>query len=340
MKIAFFDAKNYDRSTFEKYKGKNEFEFFTQRLTKETVSRVQGHDAVCAFVNCDGDKEIIETLASHGVKYWFQRSAGYNNIDLEACAKHDIKVFRVPAYSPEGVAEFAMTLLMAINRNIHIAYNRTKTKDFRLEGLQGDTIYGQTIGVLGSGKIGQCFIKIAKGLGARVLVYDQYCEKNVPQLAKDMGFEYASLDEVFKESDFISVHAPLTPDTKYMVNKAKLSLAKKNLVIVNTSRGELVNTSDLLDFLDNGLIRGAGLDVYENEKGVFFFDHSNDLIPDLNLTRLRAHRNVILTSHQAFFTNQALDEIAKITMSHVEEISKGDFSKALVKQADGKVING
>lgn len=341
MKLVVFDTQKYDRESLSKHLPKGvHVEFVTHRLILDNVGRAKGANAICTFVNCDVNAEIINKLAEYGVSLILQRSAGYNNIDLDAASKNNIKVYRVPAYSPEGVAEFAMTLLMAINRNIHISYNRTKNKDFRLDGLQGDTIHGRTIGVLGSGKIGQCFIKIAKGLGAKVIVHDEYCEKNLPQLATEFGFEFVDKKTLFAQSHFLSLHAPLSEQTRYIVNKENLSLSQKGLIIINTSRGELINTSELLEFLDSGHVRGAGLDVYENEKGVFFYDHSNDLIPDLNLTRLRAHRNVILTSHQAFFTNQALEQIALTTMNNLNDFMKNDFSKALYKDANGKVING
>lgn len=341
MKLVVFDTQKYDRESLSKHiKEDIEVEFVTHRLTLSNVNRAQGAEAVCTFVNCDADEKILKELSACGVKVLLQRSAGYNNIDLDAAKKYNIKIYRVPAYSPEGVAEFAMTLLMAINRNIHISYNRTRAQDFRLNGLQGDTIYGKTIGVLGSGKIGQCFIKIAKGLGAKVIVYDEYCQTNNCKIADELGFDFVDKETLFKNADYISLHAPLSNETKYIINKDNLSITKKGIIIVNTSRGELINTSELLDFLDNGHVKGAGLDVYENEKGVFFYDHSNDLIPDVNLTRLRAHRNVILTSHQAFFTNQALEQIALTTINNLNDFINGDYSKALHKEENGKIING
>ncbi len=283
----------------------------------------------------------MEALSKLGIKFWFERSAGYDNIDLKAAEELGIKVFRVPGYSPEAVAEHAMTLITAINRNIHIAYNRTTSKNFSLNGLQGDTIHGQTIGVLGAGRIGQAFIKIANGYGAKVIVYDEYAQKNFPDTAKDLNFQYVDKETIFKNSDYLSLHLPLMDSTKHIVNKETLSLMKKSAIITNTSRGALINTSDLLEALDYGKLRGAGLDVYENEKGAFFFDRSNDLIPDPLLNRLRAHRNVIITSHQAFFTNLALKQIAETTMANVELAVKGeDGSTRLIIQEDGKVLNG
>ncbi|TCG10352.1 2-hydroxyacid dehydrogenase [Mycoplasma marinum] len=342
MKIAFFDTKQYDKTTFAKAnKNGHEFNFITQGLSVKTAELAKGSEAICAFVNCDGSREVLEKLAAQGIKYWFQRSAGYNRIDLKAAEELGIKVFRVPAYSPEAVCEFAMTLLMSLNRNIHLAHNRVTNNNFSLNGLEGETIFGKTIGVIGAGRIGQGFIKIANGLGAKVVVYDEYAQNNFPQTAEALGFTYLSKEEVFAQADFLSIHAPLLPSTKYIVNKDTLALMKPSAIIVNTARGPLINTEDLLEALDNGKLRGAGLDVYENEAGVFFFDKSNEVISDSLLTRLRAHRNVILTSHQAFFTNLALEQIATTTTNNIElAIKKEDGTTRLILQEDGKVING
>ncbi len=342
MKIAFFDTKPYDKKTFIKAnKNGHEFKFITRGLTEESVKRTRGMDAVCAFVNCDGSRKILKELSKQGIKYWFQRSAGYNRVDLKAANEFGIKVFRVPAYSPEAVCEFAMTLLMAINRNIQIAYQRTSVKNFTLNGLEGETIHGQTIGVIGVGRIGQGFIKIANGLGAKVIVFDEYAHEQFPETAKKLNFKFVTKEEVFKHSDYLSLHAPLLPSTRHIVNKETLALMKPSAIIINTARGSLINTEDLLYALDHGKIRGAGLDVYEKESGVFFFDRSNDLIADPFLNRLRAHRNVILTSHQAFFTNLALSQIAETTMDNVELALKGEDGKTrLILQKDGNILNG
>lgn len=342
MKIIVFDSKQYDKDTFKKANGgKHEITFKTSRLVKEEVRFAQGHDAICTFVNCVVDAAALTELAGYGIKYIFQRSAGYNNIDLKKADELGIKVYRVPAYSPEAVAEHAFTLLTALNRNIHLAYQRTSEKNFALNGLQGDTIFHQTIGVMGAGRIGQAFIKIANGFGARVIVFDEYAQKHFPQTAKDFNFEYVDMDTLLKESDYVSLHLPLMESTKGIINKDTLAKMKPSAIIVNTARGGLINTSDLLDALDHGKLRGAGLDVYEREEGVFFFDRSNDLIPDQILNRLRAHRNVIITSHQAFFTNLALKQIAETTISNADLASKDeDGNTRLILQPDGKVING
>ncbi|NQZ66196.1 MAG: NAD(P)-binding domain-containing protein [Mycoplasmatales bacterium] len=341
MKIAIFDAKKFDKKTFnENNKTGHELVFFQDRITKESIMKAKGFDAVCGFVNCDGSDEILKKISEYGIKIWLERSAGYNNINLKSANKYGIKIWRVPAYSPEAVSEFALTLLMAINRNIHLSYSRTKDKNFSLEGLEGDTIYGQTIGIIGAGRIGQGLIRAAIGLGAKVIVFDEYAEKNFPDTAKKLGFNYVTKDEVFSQSDYLSLHAPLLPSTKHIVNKETLKLMKKNAIIINTARGALINTEDLIDALDIGQIRGAGLDVYEREEGIFFYDKSNELVPDITLTRLRAHRNVILSSHQAYFTNLALKQIAERTLLNADEAEAGDFSNSLSLQDDGTVING
>ncbi len=341
MKIAIFDSKRFDKDTFrENNLSGHELIFFQDRITVNSVKKAQGFDAVCGFVNCDGSEGILKTLSEYGVKFWLERSAGYNNINLKAAEKYGIKVWRVPAYSPEAVSEFALTLLMAINRNIHLSYTRTREKNFSLDGLQGDTICGQIIGVIGAGRIGQGLIKASVGLGAKVIVYDEYAEKNFPDTAKKLGFTYVSKEEVFSKSDFLSLHAPLLPSTKHIVNKETLKLMKKNAIIVNTARGALINTEDLVDALDSGQIRGAGLDVYEREQGIFFYNKSNELVPDITLSRLRAHRNVILSSHQAYFTNLALKQIAERTLLNADEAAAGNFENCLKMNEDGSVTNG
>ena len=342
MKIAVFDAKNYDKRTFRHFNKNHIIDFFKIELKPHTAIRAKNYDAICAFVNSDGSKETLEKLKKVGVKYWFQRSAGYDNINLKAAKKLGIRVFRVPKYSPEAVAEHAMTLLMALNRNIHLASNRTKIGNFSLNGLQGETIFNSTIGVMGVGKIGQCFIKICKGFGAKIIVYDDYVKKNSPEIAEKFGFKFVDKEALFKNSDYISLHMPLLPSTKYIINKEAIKDMKQNVLIINTSRGALINTEDLIWGLNNGYIRGAGIDVYENEAGWFFIDHQDDVIKDRTLSNLMIHRNVILTSHQAFFTNIALNEIANsiIDTATLLEQGKTKFKTELLIQDDETVING
>lgn len=342
MKIAIFDAKNYDKKTFRHFNKNHVVDFFKIELKSHTASRAKGYDAVCAFVNSEGTKETLQVLKKVGVKYWFQRSAGYDNIDLKVAKKLGIKVFRVPNYSPEVVAEHAMTLLMALNRNIHLASNRTKIGNFSLNGLQGETIINSTIGVMGAGRIGQCFIKICKGFGAKIIVYDDYAKINSPKLAKTLNFKFVDKETLFKNSDYISLHMPLLPTTKYIINKESIKDMKQNVLIINTSRGALINTEDLIWGLNNGYIRGAGIDVYENETGWFFIDHQDDIVKDRTLSSLMIHRNVILTSHQAFFTNTALNNIVNSVLETATLLEQGktDLKNELLIQSDGIVING
>ena len=342
MKITIFDSKEYDKKTLKKVNKENHtLVFRTERLLIDSVYNAKGSDGVSTFVNCDVNATVIQKLFDLGVKYIFQRSAGYNNIDLKKAKELGIMVYRVPAYSPEAIAEFAITLLTSVNRNIAIAYNRTTQKNFSLNGLEGDVIFGKTIGVMGVGRIGQAFVKIANGFGAKVIVYDEFAKENFPETADKFNFKYVSKEVLFKTSDFISLHLQLLPSTKYIINENALAMMKKNVIIINTARGGLINTKDLLHSLDYGKIRGAGLDVYEYEDGIFFFDHSNNLIPDPLLNRLRAHRNVILTSHQAFFTNLSLKQIAETTMNNIELAKNNDVGKTrLMLQEDGKIING
>ena len=342
MKITIFDSKEYDKTTFATAnKNNHELIFEIKGLSLETADLAKGSEGISLFVNCDASSKVLEKLSENGVKYIFQRSVGYNNIDLIKAKELGIQIYRVPGYSPEAVAEFAMTLLTAVNRNIHIANDRVKANNFALQGLQGDTIHGKTIGVLGAGRIGQCFIKIAKGFGAEVIVFDEFAQKNFPGTADELGFTYVDMDTVLEESDFISLHMPLMESTKHIINAKSISKMKKTAIIVNTSRGGLVNAEELLDSLDKGEIRGAGLDVYEKEAGIFFFDNSENLLTDTTLIRLRAHRNVLLTSHQAFFTNLALRQIAETTLGNVEFALNNELGHTgLTLQEDGKVLNG
>ena len=342
MKIALYDSKKYDKKTFRHFNKKHIIDFFRIELKPHTASRAKGYDAVCAFVNSNGSRETFKELKKAGVKYWFQRSAGYDRVDLKAAKEMGIRVFRVPSYSPEAVAEHAMTLLMALNRNIHLASNRTKIGNFSLDGLQGETIINSVIGIMGVGKIGQCFIKICKGLGAKVIVYDDFAKEKFPQNAKKFDFEYVDKETLFKKSDYISLHMPLLETTKHIINKEAIKDMKPNVLIINTSRGGLINTEDLIWGLDNGYIRGAGIDVYEQEAGWFFIDHQDDIIKDRTLSRLMMHRNVILTSHQAFFTNLALNEIASSILESVDLVESGEkkLKTEIFLQKDGKIVNG
>ncbi|VEU75206.1 D-lactate dehydrogenase [Mycoplasmopsis maculosa] len=345
MKIAFFDAKSYDKKYFDLVnKGEHEIVYFEENLNINNVNLAEGFDAVCCFVNTFGDKYILELLSQLGVKVWLQRSMGYNKVDLFAAKELGINVFRVPNYSAESVSEFAVTLLMTLNRNVNKAIERVKQYNFNLDGLDGKSIIGSTVGVIGAGKIGQGFIRALKGMGARVLVYDAYSEQNLPNLAIELGFEYAPFTKILRESDFISLHAPSLPSTKYIIDKDAVNLMKKDVVIVNTARGDLVDIKAILYGLENNIIRGFGADVLDREEGRFYEDISKNAFEykqqDPEWQKLIEDNRVIITSHQAFLTDVALGQIAKITLSNASNAENGNFEGALTLLDDGRVLNG
>ena len=309
MKIAFFDSKDYDINSFEKYSLNNEFKFYDTRLTPDTVYLANGFDAICVFVNDIVNKDVIDKLVEYNVKLILLRCAGYNNVDLQYCY-NKIHVFRVPAYSPYAVAEHTMALLLTLVRKIHKAYIRTRNFNFNIEGLQGFDLHNKTIGIIGTGKIGKIFVNICKGFGMNVIAYDKY---------QSEGIKYVSLDELFKESDIISLHCPLTKETHHIIDSDTIKLMNKNPIIINTSRGGLINTKDLLSSIKNKKITGACLDVYEEESNIFFKDYSAEIIQDEILLELISMPNVIVTSHQAYLTNEALNNIASTTMFNVKE---------------------
>lgn len=315
-KIAFFDAKDYDIASFEKANANGEFEikFFETKLSADTVNLASGYDAVCVFVNDDVGKEVIDALKGYGVRLIALRCAGYNNVDIEY-AFEKIHVVRVPAYSPYAVAEHAMALLLTSIRRIHKAFIRTRDHNFSLSGLTGFDLHGKTVGVVGTGKIGRIFTDICKGFGMNVLAYDKFP-------AKDSGLEYVSLDEIWERSDVISFHCPLTDETKHMVNRDSIAKMKKGVVLVNTSRGALIDSEALLDGIKDRQIGAACLDVYEEESDVFFHDFSGHIIEDDTLARLISMPNVIVTSHQAFLTQEALSNIADTTLSNIRQFIK------------------
>lgn len=318
MKILFYNAKPYDKIWFEPlgeqlgYKLK----FRSIRLDIDSVGLAKGYDAVCAFVNDDIDKAVIDELVEMNVKGILMRCAGYNNVDLKA-AEGRIKVLRVPSYSPEAVAEFAMAMLLTVNRKTHRAYVRTREFNMNINGLMGEDLYKKTAGVIGTGKIGQAMIRIFKGFGMKVLAYDVY-----PNDSLDV--EYAPLDQIFKECNVISLHCPLTKDTKYMINEESLNLMQDGTYIINTSRGQLIKTDDLLEKLRiPGRIGGVGMDVYEEEDEVFYEDKSNEIMTDDVLARLVTFPNVLVTSHQAYFTREAMQAIANVTMENAQALFEG-----------------
>lgn len=310
-KIAFFDSKPYDKVWFDKLNNKYELIYFENKLSKATVPLAYSCRAVCAFVNDKIDKETINQLYNIGVELIVLRCAGFSNVDFkEAYGK--IKVVRVPSYSPNAIAEHAFALLLSINRKIHKAYNRTRDFNFNISGLTGIDLYGKTAGVIGTGKIGKAFINICKGFGMNVVAYDLYPDKN-------LNVEYLSLDNLLKKSDIISLHCPLTEATNHILDENAFNKMKEGVFIINTSRGALIDSKALLNALDKGKIRGAGLDVYEEESEIFFEDFSGTIIKDKILSLLVSYPNVIITSHQAFLTEEALKNIAQTTLSNLDE---------------------
>ena len=319
MKIAFFDAKPYDITSFERYGAEKgiTFKFFETKLNRDTVELARGFDGVCVFVNDTVDAEVIDRLYEYGIRKIALRCAGYNNVDVRH-AFRKIHVARVPAYSPYAVAEHAMAMLLTSVRRIHKAYNRTKDFNFSLAGLTGFDLHGKTVGVIGTGKIGRVFIDICHGFGMKVLAYDKFPADGVPA-------EYVTLERLLAESDVISLHCPLTDETYHMINEQTISTMKTGVVVINTSRGALIAADDLLDGIKSRKIGAACLDVYEEESDIFFEDVSGHIMEDDTLARLITMPNVLVTSHQAFLTSEALDNIAETTVSNLCEMSDGSL---------------
>lgn len=310
--IAFFDAKPYDKIWFDKLKNEFDFEikYFEDKLTAETVVLALNSNAVIAFVNDTIDKSVIDFLHKNGIEILAMRCAGYNNVDFKS-AFNKIRVVNVPNYSPYAVAEHAFALLLTLNRKIHRAYNRTRENNFSINGLSGFDLFGKTAGIIGTGKIGRVFIDIARGFNMKVIAYDPFPLKN-------SDIEYVSIDEIFKRSDIISLHCPLNDSTYHILNEQSFKTCKENAIIINTSRGALIESHALLSALKERRIKGAVLDVYEEENAVFFEDFSGKIIDDDILTGLISLPNVIVTSHQAFLTDEALEAIAKTTLENLK----------------------
>ena len=313
-KIAFFDAKPSDRTWVDQLNQHYHIKYYEHKLTPDTISLAHGCEAVIPFVNDTLDRTVIDGLCQEGIKMIALRCAGYNNVDRDA-ARGRIPVVRVPGYSPYAVAEFTMGLLLTLNRKIHKAYFRTRDFNFSLNGLVGFDLHGRTVGVIGTGKIGQIFIRICQGFGMHVLAYDPY---PVP----DAGFPYVPLEELLAKSDIISLHCPLTEQTRHLINRDTIARMKDGVYLLNTSRGMLVESESLLDALKNGKIAGAGLDVYEEETEFFFEDRSDTVQRDTLLSLLVSMPNVVLTSHQAFLTNEALHNIAQVTLDNLDAYFK------------------
>ena len=320
-RIIFFDIKDYDREFFEKY-GKNynyEMSFFKSRLSLENVHLTKGYDVVCAFTNDDIGKETIDAMAENGVRLLAMRCAGFNNVSLKDIHNR-FKVVRVPAYSPHAIAEYTVGLILAVNRKINKAYVRTREGNFSINGLMGVDLYGKTAGIIGTGKIGQILIKILKGFDMKVIAYDLFPNQKV---AEELGFEYVSLDELYANSDIISLNCPLTKDTQYMINRRSMLKMKDGVILVNTGRGQLIDSADLVEALKDKKIGAVALDVYEEEENYFFEDKSNQVIEDDILGRLLSFYNVLITSHQAYFTKEAVEAITVTTLNNIKDFVEG-----------------
>ena len=318
IRVAFFDTKAYDRPSFERYGAEHdiEYKFLETKLTEDTAELAKGCDAVCVFVNDTVNEAVINKLYEYGIRMIALRCAGYNNVDVKK-AFGKLHVVHVPAYSPYAVAEHAAALLLTSVRRIHKAYNRTRDFNFSLSGLTGFDLHGKTVGIIGTGKIGRIFIDICRGFGMKVIAYDAFP-------AKDSGIEYVSLDDLFEKSDIISLHCPLTEDTKHLINAEAIDKMKKGVVILNTSRGALVEAEALLEGIKARKVGAACLDVYEEEADIFFEDRSGHILNDELLSRLISMPNVIVTSHQAFLTEEALNNIAETTVNNILSFFEND----------------
>ncbi|MCR5218460.1 2-hydroxyacid dehydrogenase [Treponema sp.] len=322
MKIAFYDTHSYDKKSFEETNKDFNFDiaFHEFKLNENTVVTAQGYEAVCVFVNDVVNAQVIQSLKNYGVKLIALRCAGFNNVDLKAAAEAGIKVVRVPAYSPYAVAEHGIALLMSLTRHIPQAYLRTKTANFNIEGLTGRDLHGLTAGVLGTGKIGRIMAELLQAFGMKLIVYDPFPNE---EWAKSREATYVSLDELFKQSDVLSLHCPLTEETKHIVNHDRMKMMKHDAVIINTGRGALIDSKALVHALKHQHIGGIGMDVYEEESKYFFNDWSTDIMTDDVLARLLTFPNVIITGHQAFLTTNALKNISETTLENIRDFNNG-----------------
>lgn len=321
MQVAFFSAQSYDQEYFEKFNDKkyHRITYFEAPLNRHTANLAGGFNAVCTFVNDKLDRETIEIIEAKGVKLIVLRCAGFNNVDIQAAAQKNIKVLRVPAYSPQAVAEHAVALILTLNRKTHKAYNRIRESNFSLEKLVGFNLFGKTVGVIGTGQIGVVFCNIMKGFGCHVLAYDIYESEQL----KQKGIVYKPLQKLLNESDIISLHCPLTPETMHLINKNAITQMKKGVMLINTSRGAVINTPDVIEALTNEKISYLGIDVYEQEGNLFFRDLSESIIRDDIITRLLTFPNVLITAHQGFFTREALEEITVTTLQNLSDFENG-----------------
>ncbi|WP_119393880.1 2-hydroxyacid dehydrogenase [Salinibius halmophilus] len=322
MKVAVFSAKPYDQTYLgEINQGQHELEFFEPHLDSQTVPLTKGFDVVCCFVNDTLDRDTLVALKDNGIKLVAMRCAGFNNVDLPTAEQLELPIVRVPEYSPYAVAEHAAALALSLNRNLHRAHNRVRENDYSLDGLLGFDFNGKTVGVIGTGKIGVCFGKIMQGFGCKVVAYDPYPSNE----AQKLGFEFLDLDTLLNRCDVISLHCPLMSQTYHIINAYTISKMKRGVMLLNTSRGGLIDTPAVIEGLKSGQIGHVGLDVYEEEEDLFFEDYSNNVLQDDTFARLQTFPNVIITGHQAFFTKEALTAIAKVTFSNLNAFAEGRF---------------
>lgn len=319
MKIAVFSTCTYDQKFLAKFNTGHKVIFFEQPLNLQSVVLTQDFDAVCLFVNDKADYEVLEKLKDNGVKLILLRCAGFNNIDLEAAEELGIKILRVPAYSPEAVAEHTVAMMLTLNRKTNKAYNRIRDGNFSLESLMGFNLHGCKVALIGTGNIGKALYKILKGFGCKVVAFDPYPDKNL--MAE--GLIYASLQDALCDAEIISLHCPLSDQSFHMINAQTLNFFKKGAMLINTSRGGLINTSDVINALKSGQLGYLGLDVYEQESALFFHDLSGEVIQDELITRLMSFPNVLITSHQGFFTREAMQQIAEITFANADAFATG-----------------
>ncbi|PZX48912.1 2-hydroxyacid dehydrogenase [Algoriphagus chordae] len=321
MRVAFFSTKSYDKESFNHHLPdfNHELTYFEPKLDINTVALAKGFDAVCSFVNDHLEEKILNKLSEMNVKNIALRCAGYNQVDLKKAAELGFKICRVPAYSPEAVAEHALALLMSLSRKTHKAYNRVRENNYSIDGLTGFNIHGKTAGVIGTGAIGRAFCKIMNGMGCKVLAYDIYESDEL----KDLGVTYLPLNELLAESDIISLHCPLTSDTFHLVNKDSLAQMKDGVTVINTSRGALIETKAVIKALKNRKVGNLGIDVYEQEEDLFFQNRSEEILQDEQISRLMGFPNVLITGHQAFLTNEALAHIASTTLENLDELEAG-----------------
>ncbi len=323
MNLTFFSTQNYDVTFFNKEnQGNIEIQHLQEQLNENTAALAKS-PAICVFVNDKVNSNVLQILHQNGVKLIALRCAGFNNVDLNIAKELGIRVVRVPAYSPQAVAEHAVAMIMTLNRKTHKAFNRVREQNFSLNGLLGFDLHGKTVGVIGTGNIGKAFIQIMKGFGCNILAYDIYPDSSLESL----GVQYTELETIWKQSEIISLHCPLNETTKYIISEKSLEMMKQNVMIINTSRGGLVDTKAVLKFLKLGKLHSVGIDVYEQEESLFFRDLSDAVIQDDVITRLMSFPNVLVTAHQGFFTHEALTQIAQTTLSNITTFFKNGVTQ-------------